>query len=537
MSVDVFPVDAQATEPRPAAPGLVRRFPTERVFSRTGALAIVALLTLGSLLLRTRALHVHYWVDEGLSVMIAHHPLSKIPGLLRQDGSPPLYYVLLHIWMNLRGSSSEVVTHELSLIFALLTVPAAYWLGGSLFDRRAGLCSAALAAFVPYLTTYAQETRMYALMTLLSLLVAGGFVEVFVRRRRRFLPALIVAQAAALYTHNWGLFLALAVAIAFAVLVRLAPDSERRGLVRDGLITLAGVFVLFAPWIPTLLYQARHTGAPWALAPVWWSLSQGLYFITGGRGAAMTLLFGGGAGIYALWLRRREQPFLPNAALVLAVLGFGTLLIGWVYAKTTPAWAPRYLAVIVGPLIVLFGLGLSRGGRLGLIALCFALTFWILDPVSTGVNYKSNVATTLKIVRPHLGSDPLVLSTQPEQVPTIAFYLHRSARYVTPLGAVPDPGVMDWRNALHRFSRAPVRQVLQPTLRTLAPGQRVLLVVPATFPKAPLWMKLIDRTTKSWKRALEHDPALVEIKQTKKASADIGSGVEMLLFAQRQSLR
>ena len=35
-------------------------------------------------------------------------------------------------------------------------------------------------------------------------------------------------------------------------------------------------------------------------------------------------------------------------AVALAVLGFGTLLIAWLYAKHSPAWAVRYLAVTTG---------------------------------------------------------------------------------------------------------------------------------------------------------------------------------------------
>ncbi|MDQ6911086.1 MAG: hypothetical protein M3Z84_09955, partial [Actinomycetota bacterium] len=38
----------------------------------------------------------HLWLDEALSVNIASLPLGDIPGALRHDGAPPLYYLLLH---------------------------------------------------------------------------------------------------------------------------------------------------------------------------------------------------------------------------------------------------------------------------------------------------------------------------------------------------------------------------------------------------------------------------------------------------------
>ena len=126
-------------------------------------------LVLLSIVLRTRDFGVGFWIDEGLSVGIADRPLADIPAALRLDGSPPLYYSLLHVWMAVFGSSEEA-THALSLLFAVLAVPAAWWAARGIFGPTAGLAAALLAATNPFLTHYAQETRMYALVVLLGLL-------------------------------------------------------------------------------------------------------------------------------------------------------------------------------------------------------------------------------------------------------------------------------------------------------------------------------------------------------------------------------
>ena len=39
------------------------------------------------------------WLDEALTVNIAGVPLHEIPSYLKRDGAPPLFYVLLHFWM------------------------------------------------------------------------------------------------------------------------------------------------------------------------------------------------------------------------------------------------------------------------------------------------------------------------------------------------------------------------------------------------------------------------------------------------------
>jgi hypothetical protein len=468
---------------------------------------LVIALTLVSLALRVGQLRFHYWIDEAISVGIASHPLHELHGLLRQDGSPPLYYLLLHGWMALWGRG-EAATHALSLVFALLTVPVACWGGVSLFGRRAGVYCAILAAGLPFLTEYAQETRMYSLLVLLSLLVAVGFVHAFVYRRRRYLPLLALSLSVALYTHNWSLFEGIACFVAFVVVAVGTPLPRRRGLWRDGALAFGAVALLYLPWLPTLLYQAQHTGAPWALAPVVWSLSVGGYFLVGGRGAAVALLLGAGSGFTALARARPRESRTETAAIALAILGIGTLLIAWVYAKTTPAWSGRYLAVIVGPLLLLVALGLARARGLGVAALVLVCCFWILDPKSTSVYAKSNVAAVAYAMRPHTGPSTLVLSTQPEQVPTLAYYLPRVTRYATPLGPVPDPRVMDWRNALNRYERSSVATVLAPLIRSRSPGQRVLLVVPASFQKSPAWMVLIHRSSRRWLSYMRRDPRL-----------------------------
>lgn len=543
MSADTITAPSASTrEASPETPRPGRRLPQLRLTPATIALSLLVMLGV-SVFLRTRSVHFYYWVDEGLSVGIAGHPLSHIPGLLRQDGSPPLYYVILHVWMALFGRG-EVATHLLSLVFGLAIIPAAYWAATSLFDRRTGVIAAVLAAGAPYLTVYAQETRMYALMAFISVFIAASFVHVFVYHRRRYLPLFSVSLAAALYTHNWGLFLAVMTVVAYGWCL-YAEGGDRHPLWREGLIGFGVVALLFLPWLPTVLYQVQHTGAPWDLPPVIWSLTSGTYFITGGRGVAMLLLLGGGAGLAALQflpvrngrrlvpLRDGTEPALARtqlAAQAFLILGLGTYVFAWLASKISPAWAPRYFAVLIGPLLLLFALGLARAARFGLVALALACCFWVLDPVSHHRDAKSNVALVASQMRSYVGARTLVLSTQPEQVPTIAYYLPQVRQYATPLGPTPDPHVVDWRNALAKVERPTVHRVLIPLLSHVQAGQQILLVVPLRFPKAPAYMKMIRRASQAWGQYLNNDPRLHYVTTAYWGQAQTGQPVQAYLY-------
>jgi mannosyltransferase len=184
--------------------------PLPSVRSLPSSFVLPGLVLLGLLAVsfyeRTHSLGESLWMDEGLSIGIASQPLLDIPHVLRVDGSPPLYYMMLSVWMHFTGDG-PAETQGLSVAISLLAVPGGLWAGWSLFGRRAGLICAALCAVNPFLTAYAQETRMYALMLVLSLLATAAFLHVFAFGRRGYLPLFSILLALMLYTHNWGLFL------------------------------------------------------------------------------------------------------------------------------------------------------------------------------------------------------------------------------------------------------------------------------------------------------------------------------------------
>ncbi len=498
------------------------------------ALLLVALVVV-SLLLRSTALHARYWIDEGLSVGIASHPVADVPGLLRQDGSPPLYYVLLSLWVDLFGVG-EAHTHVLSLLFALATVPVAFFAGRSLFGVRAGWVAALLAAINPYLTYYAQETRMYALVVLLATLVAWTFGEAFVHRRRGWIPAFGVALALLTYAHNWGLFLAVGTAAALVPLVAVAAD--RRALVRDAALGYLVTALLYAAWLPTLLFQARHTAAPWSQTPRLNDVQAALSSLLGGSAPAMAFLLGAGSGLLALlgswWVARRDEP-RAAAALALFVMGFAALAFAWSASQVSPAWASRYLAIVVGPLMLLGGAGLVRAGRLGLVVLAILVIFW-LDPRTSQIEHKSNAHRASVFMRGVAEPGDLVIVTHPEQGPLMHLYLRRGLRWADTIGPVPDPRIFDWRDAVDRLRAAKPKATSDALIRTVGPGQHLLLVQPIIRSSAwgAPWTKLVRRRAAQWEHRLDDDPRLLRtMSRPVLAGRPLPRGVRIVVYLRR----
>lgn len=500
-------------EPRPsdgAVPASGRgsaALPRQRVWLVAAGLLA---LTVASIYLRSRAITAKFWIDEGLSVGIAHHPFLDIPSVLRQDGSPPLYYLALNVWMWVVGGDGEARTHALSLLFAVATVPVGWWGGRRLFGARSGWATAVLAATLPFLTYYAQETRMYALVALLGLAVSIAFALAFALRRRRAIIPFALLGAATIYTHNWGLFLLAGLGAAWLVLVRTAAPADRRPLVRDGLLGFGGIALLYLPWVPTLLDQARHTGAPWSEAPDVDGLVNGLQVLVGGVETALLIVALGVGGLLAM---RREDGHEPRTRVVLglAVTIAVAVALAFVASQISPAWATRYFAVFVGPALLLAGAGLVRFGRLGLVALAVVLLLWS-HPHTHQIKGKSDayrVARTLTdsgFIAPH----DLIVAVHPEQGPLMRYYLgdRLQLQWADALGPVSDPQVFDWRDALTRLKAAGPKRTLNRLAPSVAPGHHLILIQPIirTARWGAPWTALIRHRAPQWERALDGDP-------------------------------
>jgi mannosyltransferase len=105
------------------------------------------------------------WLDETFSVWIANHSVADmLQWIVRIDQHPPLYYLLLHYWIALTGDTIYSV-RLLSVLFGAGTIPIIYLIGKRMSDGVVGLAAAVLLALSLFNIYFAQETRMYTLLT------------------------------------------------------------------------------------------------------------------------------------------------------------------------------------------------------------------------------------------------------------------------------------------------------------------------------------------------------------------------------------
>lgn len=472
--------------PEPRSAMLIREFTfplPARVRALPGwvrVLAILLILSLVAIWVRTRMVGQQFWMDEAITVGISSHPLSAIPGILRMDGSPPLFYLLLHLWMNMAGNT-QAATHWLSEIPPVLMIPLGYWGGHTIAGKRAALMSATLFAFSAFLDYYSVETRMYTLMALFALLATIGFINGFVYRRRRYVVLFALAQAAMFYTHAWSLYFAGGSFLSLVLLWFISGEDIHKDLIKDVLAAYIGAVVLFIPWIPNLIFQASHTAAPWDNVPRFGFIIQIATNVIGGASISVILLLAAGVG-YAGLVANRHGRASREAKVLYMLFGITalTLALAWIASHIiTPNWDARYFAVVVPAIVLLFAVGMSRAGVIGGLAILFTIGFMI-RPSAFVPSYKSNMQDISGEVSGMLHPNDLVIVGQPEQTPLAHYYLPGGLRFANTIGPVADPTFMDWVDAMKRYRSSDPSKWVPSLLSSLKPGQQLLYIRPLT---------------------------------------------------------
>lgn len=434
------------------------------------------------------------WLDEALTVNIAQQPLGQIPHALRQDGHPPLYYLLLHGWMSVFGDSDRAI-RILPGIFGILAVPATWLMGRRVGGRTVAWCTAVVVTVAPFAIRYSTENRMYSLMMLLVPL--GWLCADSALRRTRPAPliGLAVCTSALLWSQYWALWLGAAAAcVVMAVAIRARRSGDRlRVRAAVWVLVALGVGALsFVPWLPTMLHQQAHTGTPWATRAMPPTLVVTTVQALGGPQNAtneiggwivMTFIVIGlfGIGVASgrievdLRTRRWARPLAWPAA--------GTLVIGAVMTMASnSAFQPRYNAIWIPFAFVLAGLGVAviRGPVLQRCALALIVLAAASGNYHNATRSRTQAVEAARVIEHH-GTPGDIVAVCPDQLgPSLTRVLQPGFE----VGTYPsfgDPRIVDWTDYVAHTDSVPPEAVAKDLLRRAGDDKRIFVVWSSSY--------------------------------------------------------
>jgi len=410
------------------------------------------------------------WLDEALSVNIAKLSLGQIPGALRHDGAPPLYYALLHFWMMAFGEGNFAVRALAGLVSAA-TLPLAWVAGKRLGGRRLAWAALLLIASSPFAINYATAARMYSLMIFWTLLGFLALARALERPTHQRLALVGAVTAVILYTHYWGIYV---VGITGLWLLTRAKWSraQGRGPATDQeeaarrscwscLVAMALGSLAFLPWLPSFIFQMLHTGTPWSNAAGLGDILGVLGQYAGGGpwGAALGLsLFtlvllgvfaestGGHHVLINLKARRRARP--------LAFVFMGTLMAAVVCgAVAQAAFVGRYTAVVFPLFILLAGLGATvfPDRRVLAVILAWTTASGLIVGVGANLSQRTEAGQVASVINKEASADDLVIYCPDQLAPAVSrLVTARVVQYTFPRADPPQRiDWVDYRQAIH----------------------------------------------------------------------------------------
>jgi len=280
---------------------------------------------------------VSLWGDESFAAVLASKPIDKIVTIVARDTSPPLYYLCLHLFMKVFGSS-ETSIRSLSFIFFLFSCFFVFLIGQKLWDKKTGILASLACFFNPFLFHYAFEGRMYAILLLTTTAAAYFYLA-------KNQVAYVLAAIAALYSHHFSIFV-IAAHFFFQI-----PLLFKKGFLKT-LKPYLIITLLYTPWLYPLYYQTSLVGSGfWLARPTFESIKSlfDSFFLAQSKALSRKLLIIGylGAFLSRRWGKGKKEIFLASLALIPIGL---TFIISQFFSSI---FYDRYLLYTIPPILLL----------------------------------------------------------------------------------------------------------------------------------------------------------------------------------------
>jgi len=243
--------------------------------------------------------------------------------LANQSTHPPLFFCLMHEWLNWVMPLDESLSWKLRSLPALMgvmVIPGIYCLNRLAFSRAAGLMGAAFMAVSPFAVYLSQEARHYTLPVLLITLalVALLLIQHELHYRQQSPPLVMwlswgMVNSIGCYVHYFFLLAFIAQLLTLIGLMYWRRNWLPSGSWVSVMLVVGGVTVSYLPWLPVLL---RDFGSP---QTTWLPQPQNIAPLYQTLIAWLTMVIA---------LPVESQPLWIQIPFVLLTLAFGSW-IGW----------------------------------------------------------------------------------------------------------------------------------------------------------------------------------------------------------------
>ncbi|WP_218018024.1 glycosyltransferase family 39 protein [Sphingomonas azotifigens] len=148
-------------------------------------LAVLATILVVATALRFALADYSLWFDEYAALFFAHQPYARLwSDWMVRETNPPLYYSILHGWIELIGPMDRVTLRVPTILANLLTIAVAYFGVARHYGERAAALGAMLLAVSAQQIFYAHQVRGYSFLALALTVSFFGLMRIVAAEER-----------------------------------------------------------------------------------------------------------------------------------------------------------------------------------------------------------------------------------------------------------------------------------------------------------------------------------------------------------------
>jgi uncharacterized membrane protein len=216
--------------------------------------SLLALVVVGVALRFIGITRQSIWLDEAFSTYLAAHPFPVLLHFVAgSDAHPPLYYLVLHIWLVF--GPSALAMRSLSALASSAALVMMFLVGRRVANQRVAFLATGFMALSAFQVWYAQEVRMYALTTLAILVAVYALVRAWQGGGFGAWVLFIGAMLAGLYLDYSAVYIFGALVIWF-----VAIGWQRLYFRRPFLLSGTAIILGYLPWLPSMWRQLFQIG-------------------------------------------------------------------------------------------------------------------------------------------------------------------------------------------------------------------------------------------------------------------------------------
>ncbi len=344
----------------------------------------------------------HIWQDEAFTMKLVRYPISRLIEFTALDVHPPLYYLIIKLFITILGESM-LVFHLPSLLCYITLLIISVLFFNKYFDGRIAFLVLAALVSVPQMLYYALEIRMYSMSALfitagfyLTYMIMEGCKKQSTCKLNSKWIMLILVHVLAAYTHYFAGVAAVGTSIFLLINLLLTNKTKPKQILTCWGTYVIGMAILYLPWLFVLVKQMQQVGTGYWIKPIDGAALHGYFnfFIQMDSESLKNMLtvffiIGVGLVIYDYQKKTKQIWYTGGYFIYFVFMAFG---IGY-SVLATPILIDRYQFVLI-PLIwipIMISFGSRKNNYLHaviivILSLCFLGNYRTLYNSYTNIN-------------------------------------------------------------------------------------------------------------------------------------------------------